>query len=57
MTEADVILEFRQIMALEQERKTGKPYEQSETMYDEDYTNYVKSLGIPEETLKEHGYG
>lgn len=46
MTTADIIWEFRQIRALEYEKKTGKPYREDDDLIDATYKDYQRSLGI-----------
>lgn len=57
MTEAQVIWEYRQIQAWNEEAKTGKPSEgqQGQTMYDDSYGEYLRSLGVTPEFLESQG--
>jgi hypothetical protein len=55
MTEADIVWEFRQITALEEEIRTGKPASQSQTFVDDSYSEYIKSLGISPEMMEAQG--
>lgn len=47
MTSADIIWEHRQIVAIDYEKKTGKPYKDSDTVVDPEYEKWQQSLGIP----------
>jgi len=56
MTEADVVWEFRQITALEEEIRTGEAASApSKTFVDDSYGEYLRSLGITPEMLDAHG--
>lgn len=46
MTEADIIWEYRQIAAYDEEQRTGKRYQDTAPIIDPYYEEYQRSLGI-----------
>lgn len=51
-----MVWEFRQITAMEEELKTGKPAAESQqTFIDDSYGEYLRSLGISPELMEAHG--
>lgn len=55
MTESDVIWEFRQITAMEEELRTGKSASEGQTFVDDSYGQFLRSQGITPEMLESHG--
>lgn len=43
MTAADIMFEFRQLLAAREEEKTGKPYDESDVTIDENYDDWLAS--------------
>lgn len=46
MTPADILLEYRQIRALEYEDKTGKPVSEHQEARDPEYEAWQASIGV-----------
>ena len=47
MTDADILWEYRQMKALDYEKKHGKPLEE-DVVVDESFDDYLEELGVAE---------